>query len=47
MMTGELMSLAACRTALMVEVEVQLKAEQELELMFNICFKNCVLIPFI
>ena len=26
MMTGELMSLAACRMALMVEVEVQLKA---------------------
>ena len=29
MMTGELMSLAACSTALIVEVEVQLKAAEE------------------
>ena len=29
MMTGELISLAACSTALIVEVEVQLKAAEE------------------
>ena len=38
-MTGELMSLAACNTALIVEVEVQLKAAEE---MVRACLKDIV-----